>query len=51
MVERTDVDVAPWHLVEADNKKYARVKVAETVIARLDEGMRTAGIEPPAVAA
>ena len=51
MVERTDQEAAPWHLVEAENKKYARVKVVETVIARIEEGMRAAGIEPPSVGA
>jgi hypothetical protein len=35
--------------VEAENKKYARVKVVETVIARIEKGMRAAGIEPPSV--
>jgi polyphosphate kinase 2 (PPK2 family) len=49
MVDRTDHEAAPWHLVEADDKKYARVKVVETVIERIEQGMRAAGIEPPAV--
>jgi AMP-polyphosphate phosphotransferase len=31
MVERTSTRDAPWHLVEADSKRYARVKVVETV--------------------
>ena len=35
MVERTSVDAAPWTLVEAESKRYARVKVAETVADRL----------------
>src|SRR5687767_12555842 len=34
MLARTDHEAAPWHLVEADSKKYARVKVLETVIER-----------------
>jgi AMP-polyphosphate phosphotransferase len=49
MVERTDHEAAPWHLVEAENKKYARVKVVETVIERIEKGMREGGIEPPPV--
>ena len=49
MIERTDHEVAPWHLVEAESKKYARVKVVETVISRIEQGMRDAGIEPPAI--
>jgi polyphosphate kinase 2 (PPK2 family) len=51
MFERTDTDFAPWHLVEGDSKKYARVKVVKTVVERIEAGMRAAGIEPPAIAA
>ncbi len=40
MLARTDHDEAPWHLVEADSKRYARVKVLETTIARMQAGMR-----------
>jgi AMP-polyphosphate phosphotransferase len=47
MIDRTDHEAAPWHLVEAESKKYARVKVVETVIERVETGMRAAGIEPP----
>ena len=31
MVERTSTDYAPWHLIPAESKRYARVKVIETV--------------------
>jgi len=31
MIQRTDSDYAPWTLVEADDKKYARLKVLRTV--------------------
>jgi AMP-polyphosphate phosphotransferase len=48
MLARTDQAAAPWHLLEAENKKYARVKVVETVIERIERGMRERGIEPPA---
>jgi polyphosphate kinase 2 (PPK2 family) len=37
MLERTDTPDAPWHLVEADSKRYARVKVVETVVAAVEE--------------
>ena len=30
MVDRTSTEPAPWHLVEANDKKWARVKVLET---------------------
>ncbi len=51
MLEHTDVDFAPWCLVEAENKKFARVKVVETVVERIERGMRERGIEPPAITA
>ena len=47
MLGRTDQPYAPWHLVEADSKRYARVKVVETVIERIEDGMRQWGMEPP----
>ncbi len=36
MLRWTDLPQAPWHLVEGDSKRYARVKVAETVVAELE---------------
>ena len=39
MVERTSTDVAQWHLVEANDKKYARVKIMETICDRIDEAL------------
>ncbi|MGD9510717.1 MAG: polyphosphate:AMP phosphotransferase [Geminicoccaceae bacterium] len=35
MVDRTSTNAAPWTLVEAQDKKYARVKVLETLVERL----------------
>jgi polyphosphate kinase 2 (PPK2 family) len=35
MLERTSAPHAPWTVVEAESKRYARVKVAETVADRL----------------
>jgi polyphosphate kinase 2 (PPK2 family) len=49
MLEHTDHGAAPWHLVEAEDKKYGRVKVVETVIERVEAGMRLQRIEPPAL--
>ncbi len=31
MVDRTSTNLAPWHLIEANDKKWARVRVLETV--------------------
>jgi polyphosphate kinase 2 (PPK2 family) len=47
MLARTDHPHAPWSLIEGDSKRYARVKVVEIVIERIEEGMRWWGIEPP----
>jgi polyphosphate kinase 2 (PPK2 family) len=47
MVARTDEPNAPWSLIPADSKRYARVAVIDAVIARVEEGMRAWGIEPP----
>ena len=49
MLVHTDREPARWHLVEAENKKYARVKVVEAVIEQIERGMREGGIEPPAL--
>jgi len=40
MLERTDHDAAPWTLVEGDSKRFARVKVIETVIAAMERAER-----------
>ena len=47
MLQRTDHEAAPWHLVEGDSKRWARVKVLETVIAAIESGMRERGLAPP----
>ncbi len=47
MVAETSTECAPWTLVEADSKRYARVKVIETVIAAAEDGMRRHGMKVP----
>jgi polyphosphate kinase 2 (PPK2 family) len=47
MLERTDHPAAPWHLIEAEHKRYARVKVIETVSAEVERGMRERGFPVP----
>ena len=39
MVDRTSTGVAPWTLVEANNKRFARIKVLRTLCERLEEAM------------
>jgi polyphosphate kinase 2 (PPK2 family) len=47
MFEQTSTDYAPWHLVEADSKRYARVKVVETVVERIEAAMEEPRARPP----
>ncbi|MGP8065946.1 MAG: polyphosphate kinase 2 family protein [Acidimicrobiales bacterium] len=47
MLDKTDKADAPWDLISAESKHYARVAVLKTVISRMEEGMRRWGIEPP----
>ena len=49
--DHTDHKIAPWTLVAAESKAYARVAVVEAVIDALEQGMRAAGQEPGAVEA
>jgi polyphosphate kinase 2 (PPK2 family) len=49
MLARTDHEQAHWHLIEGDSKRWARVKVLETVIAEVESGMRSRGYEPPSL--
>lgn len=46
MLEHTDHLPAPWTLIAAESKPYARVAVLDAVIAQLQQGMRRAGHEP-----
>jgi len=46
MFARTDQPAAPWRLIAAESKPYARVAVVETVCEAVETGMRAHGIEP-----
>ena len=39
MVERTSTPIAPWHIVEGDDKRYARIKILETVCDTLERAL------------
>jgi len=39
MVDRTSTEIAPWTLVEAEDKRYARVKVLKTIVKRLEAAL------------
>ncbi len=47
MLERTSTPWAPWHVVESESKRYARVKVVEIVNDVIEAGMRQHGVDPP----
>jgi polyphosphate kinase 2 (PPK2 family) len=47
MLGRTDQPHAPWSLIAGESKRYARVRVIETVIERIEHGMRQWGLEVP----
>ncbi|MEZ0237304.1 MAG: polyphosphate:AMP phosphotransferase [Methylophilaceae bacterium] len=39
MIDRTSTDHAPWTLVEANDKNYARIKVLKTLCARIEKAI------------
>jgi len=47
MLRLTDHDLAPWNLIEAEQKRYGRIKVLEQLITRIEEGMRRWGHPVP----
>ena len=47
MLEFTDSDEAPWHVIPGDSKRYARVAVIETVLDAAERGMSGRGRKPP----
>ncbi len=47
MLERTDTEWGPWTIVEATDRRWARIKVFETIIRRLEEAIKERGFELP----
>ena len=39
MFEYTDHELAPWHIVSGEQKRWARIEVLETLIRRIEEGI------------
>lgn len=39
MIDRTSTDVAPWTLVEANNKYFARIKIIKTIVERVSKAL------------
>jgi AMP-polyphosphate phosphotransferase len=46
MLERTDIPVAPWTVVAAEDKRTARVTVVRTVCEAIEKALTERGIEP-----
>jgi polyphosphate kinase 2 (PPK2 family) len=46
MLARTDSPTAPWHVVAADDKRWARVDVARTVARAMEQALVDRGIDP-----
>jgi len=46
MLTATDHEAAPWRVVAAESKHYARVKVLDTVISTVEDALRALGREP-----
>jgi polyphosphate kinase 2 (PPK2 family) len=47
MLERTETEWGPWTIVEATNRRWARVKIFETIIKRLEEALEQRGFALP----
>ena len=47
MFERTEHRLAPWDVIAAEQKRFARVAAVGTVIERIEEGMKRWGIDVP----
>ena len=47
MIDRTDHPLGRWWLVEAEDKRYARVKVLETVCTEIEDGLTARGFKIP----
>ena len=47
MLDRTDHAAAPWVLVEAEDKRWARVKVVESVVVAIEAGMAARNLPVP----
>jgi AMP-polyphosphate phosphotransferase len=41
MVDRTSTEIAPWTLVEAEDKNYARIKILRTIVDRLQDALKS----------
>jgi polyphosphate kinase 2 (PPK2 family) len=49
MLASTDHEPSPWHVIAAESKRYARVRVLELVIGAIEGALRRLGREPVSV--
>jgi AMP-polyphosphate phosphotransferase len=47
MLERTDTEWGPWTIVEATDRRWARVKIFQTIIRRMEEALQDRGLDLP----
>lgn len=47
MIEETSTEYAPWRIIPAEQKRYARVAVIENVIEEMEAGLKAWGLELP----
>ncbi|MGE5027268.1 MAG: polyphosphate:AMP phosphotransferase, partial [Betaproteobacteria bacterium] len=40
MVDRTSTEIAPWTLVEANDKNFARIKILKTLCERIEKALK-----------
>jgi len=40
MFARTDTQFAPWHIIEGNDKDYARLKIMKTVVKELKDFLK-----------
>ena len=50
MFSRTSHDRAPWDVIAAEQKRFARISVLETLNHRIEQGMKAAGMPVPSLA-
>ena len=50
MLERTETEWGPWTIVEATDRRWARIKIFDTIVLRIQEALQERGLplpEPP----
>ena len=47
MLARTDTEWGPWTIVEATDRRWSQVKVLETAVRRIEEGLQRRGLDLP----